>query len=250
MERDDFKKRADTKSEISLLELFYPLLQGYDSVVLKADVELGGSDQKFNLIVSRAIQRRYGQNEEVILTMPLLVGTDGSRKMSKSYGNHIPIQSEAGEMFGKIMSIPDELMWDYYTLLSETTPAEIEKRRSINPKDAKMLLAKEIVTRFHDRAAAETAMSEFERIFSRQELPSDIETVNLPLSATGYPLVTIMTDHGLTSSKGEARRMIIQRAVRVEGERVEDHKYRLDGAVPGEFVIQVGKRRFRRFKIG
>jgi len=243
LERDDFRQRLHEGSEVSIVELLYPLLQGYDSVVLKADVELGGADQKFNLTVARAMQRRYGQEEEIILTMPLLVGTDGEKKMSKSYGNHIAIQDTPAEMFGKVMSIADQLMWNYFTLLSTRSENEIQQLQSGHPKDAKVLLAKELVTRFHSADAASQAAEEFQRIFAQKGKPTDVESTTLPFKKN-LLLVDLIAELKLASSKGEARRLIAQNAVRVNDEVVQDTQKQL--AEPGEYLLQVGKRRFHK----
>ena len=243
LERDDFRQRLHEGSEVSIVELLYPLLQGYDSVVLKADVELGGADQKFNLTVARAMQRRYGQEEEIILTMPLLVGTDGEKKMSKSYGNHMAIQDTPAEMFGKVMSIADQLMWNYFTLLSTRSENEIQQLQSGHPKDAKVLLAKELVTRFHSADAASQAAEEFQRIFAQKGKPTDVESTTLPFKKN-LLLVDLIAELKLASSKGEARRLIAQNAVRVNDEVVQDTQKQL--AEPGEYLLQVGKRRFHK----
>jgi len=247
LERDDFKKRLAEGNEISILELLYPLMQGYDSVALRADVELGGQDQKFNLVVARAMQRRHDQAEEIILTMPLLVGLDGEKKMSKSYGNHIAIQDPPNEMFGKLMSIPDTLMWDYFTLLSDKSTDDIHALRAGHPRTAKVALAQEIVARFHSPDAATAAIEEFERIFVKKDAPSNVPVVTLAPRADGYALVDVLTEHALTASKGEARRLIAQGAVKIDGTVITDIALRLAAA---ESTIQVGKRRFVKVLIG
>ncbi|MBI2343508.1 MAG: tyrosine--tRNA ligase [Deltaproteobacteria bacterium] len=248
LEREDFRQRLAQESEISILELLYPLLTGYDSVVLKADVELGGTDQKFNLTVARAIQRRYGVEEEILLTMPLLVGTDGVRKMSKSYGNHVAIQDPPREMFGKLMSISDALMWDYYLLLSACSAEEIAVRKCGHPKEAKVALAKELVTRFHSRDAAEQAAEEFSAIFRDKGKPTDMPTYAVVMQDDGHLLVDLLVGAGLTQSKGEARRLMTQHGVRLDDVVVNNIAHRV--LTPGTYIVQVGKRRFCRITLG
>ncbi len=243
LERSDFKARLAAEQDLTIFEFYYPLLQAYDSVVLKADVELGGTDQLFNLLVGRTIQRRYEQPEQIVLTMPLLVGTDGSKKMSKSYGNHIAIHDTPNEMFGKLMSIPDETMWNYFTLLSERHEAEIAALKTGHPKTAKVALAQELVTRFHSAEAAKVAAAEFDRIFAQKGAPTDIETTAQPFSPT-MQMVDLLCDLGLVTSKSEARRLIAQNAVRMNDAVVSDGQMRLAG--PGEYLLQVGKRRFHK----
>jgi len=240
LERDDFKKRYQEGGQITILEFLYPLLQGFDSVALKADVELGGSDQKFNLVVARDIQRAYGQEPEVILTMPLLIGTDGQKKMSKSYGNFIGITEPPQEIFGKILSLTDDLMWHYYELLTDENLSAVKQ---MHPKQAKIQLGKELVSRFYSEKEAGRAAQEFEKVFGQKQKPSEIPEV---LLANGGDLVEIIVNHGLASSKTEARRLIQQSAVRVNDERVEDVKKRLTPG--GSYLIQVGKRRFLRVR--
>jgi len=246
MERDDFKNRFKNGQDISILEFYYPLMQGYDSVVLKADIEIGGTDQKFNLLMGRTLQRRYGQAEaQVVLTMPLLEGTDGIRKMSKSYGNYIAIQDLPAEIFGKILSIPDALMWRYFELLSFRPMAEIEsmqrdvKSGALHPKTAKVLLAKEIVSRFHTVDAADNAEREFNEVFANKGIPDDI--AEFPL-ALGTGLLEALVSAGLTTSNGEGRRLLIQGGIKVNQEKVTDLQYIFNSA--GEFLVQAGKRKF------
>src|SRR5690554_3440271 len=227
LERDDFSKRYAAGQSIAVHEFLYPLCQGYDSVVMKADVELGGTDQKFNLLVGRELQRDYGVAPQCILTMPLLVGLDGVNKMSKSLGNYIGITEPAREIFGKIMSISDELMWRYYELLSFRSSSEIARlRREVedgrNPRDIKVLLAQEIVERFHDRRAAEEALEEFEARFRRGVLPDDMPEFVLQSAGEGLPITQVLKQAGLTSSTSEAIRMIDQGGVRLNGDRLED----------------------------
>lgn len=245
LERDDFHKRFKEGKEISVLEFLYPLLQGYDSVVLKADVELGGNDQKFNLLMGRTLQRRNGQAEQVVLTMPLLEGTDGVRKMSKSYGNAIAIFDSPQEMYGKVLSIPDELMWRYYELLSDVDHAECEQRKSAwHPKDAKQALARELVTRFHSEADADRAQAEFEHVFANKGVPTEMETFEYRASEPML-LVTLLKDADLVQSNSEARRLIEQGAVSIDGARVDDVHAHLP-LKPESVVIKVGKKRFKR----
>lgn len=253
LERDDFKKRFQDNKDISILEFYYPLFQGYDSVQLKADVEIGGTDQKFNLLMGRTLQKRLGQEEQVVLTLPLLEGTDGVRKMSKSYGNYISIQDAPSDMFGKIMSISDELMWRYYELLSFLSLDETAQiRRDVDagtrhPKAVKVMLAKEIVARFHGNKSAEHAQSEFEQVFAKKQLPDDIQQVKIKLPPAGLGLLDLMTRAGLTGSNGEARRLVVQGAVKINQEKVSDPK--LTFSQSDKFVIQAGKRRFARVVI-
>ncbi|PAT40727.1 tyrosine--tRNA ligase [Vandammella animalimorsus] len=245
MERDDFHKRFHGGQSISIHEFLYPLMQGYDSVALKADLELGGTDQKFNLLMGRHLQQEYGQEPQCVLTMPLLVGLDGVDKMSKSKNNYIGITEDANTMFAKVLSISDELMWDWYTLLSFRSLAEIDALRKEvaqgrNPKDAKVLLAKEITARFHSAAAAEAAEQDFIHR-SKGGVPEDIPEVQL----SGAPLGIgqILKSAGLTASTGEANRLIDGHGVRVDGSTVGDRGLKLTA---GSYVVQVGKRKFAR----
>jgi tyrosyl-tRNA synthetase len=240
LERDDFNKRYRSNQPIAVHEFLYPLMQGYDSVAMKADVELGGTDQKFNLLVGRELQKVYGQEPQCILTMPLLVGTDGVEKMSKSLGNYIGIAEPAKEIFGKLMRISDELMWRYIELLSfepmETVRGwkkEVDAGR--NPREIKVLFAKEIVARFHSKAAADREAEEFGKV--PQEMPE------LFYPATGLPITQLLKQLNLAPSTTEASRLIAQGGVKVNGDRVSDHTLRL---TKGTYVIQVGKRRFAR----
>jgi tyrosyl-tRNA synthetase len=248
LERDDFSRRLRGGVPISIHELLYPLMQGYDSVALKSDLELGGTDQKFNLLVGRALQAEYGQEPQCILTMPLLEGTDGVEKMSKSKNNYIGITEAANSMFAKILSISDELMWRYYTLLSFRSEAEIAVlRREVdsgrNPKEAKVMLAREITARFHGTAAAESAQADFE-LRARGGVPEEIPE----LSLVGAPLAigALLKQAGLAPSTSEALRLIDQGGVRIDGEVVRDRALRI-GA--GCFVLQVGKRKFARVTV-
>jgi tyrosyl-tRNA synthetase len=245
LERDDFTKRYKSGVPISIHELLYPLMQGYDSVALKADLELGGTDQKFNLLVGRELQRDYGQEPQCILTMPLLVGLDGVDKMSKSKHNYIAITDPAIDMFGKLMSISDTLMWHYFELLSfQSLDAIAELKNSIeagrNPRDAKVMLAQEIVTRFHDARAAEAALEHFERL-SRGGVPDQVPEVNV----SGAPLGIgqLLKQAGLVTSSGEGLRNVEQGGVKINGETISDRALKL---AAGEYLVQVGKRRFAR----
>jgi tyrosyl-tRNA synthetase len=254
LERDDFEKRYQAGDPIAMHEMIYPLLQGWDSVELACDVELGGSDQKFNLLVGRQFQKEQSQESQVVITMPLLEGTDGVQKMSKSYGNSIGIEDAPGDMFGKIMSLSDEMMWRYYTLLSFRSNEEIvqikrECEQGVrHPKASKMDLAEEIVSRFHGEEGGQQARLEFDRVFSMKNKPSDIQEVCIPPSRLPLLLVDIVVECGLTASKGEARRLISQGGLRCNDIRVEDVMYVLDSK--GEYVIQAGKRRFVKVVIG
>jgi tyrosyl-tRNA synthetase len=249
MERDDFSKRFRSGVPISVHEFLYPLMQGYDSVALKSDIELGGTDQKFNLLVGRELQREFGQEPQCILTMPLLEGLDGVDKMSKSKGNYVGIQEPPGEIFGKLMSISDTLMWRYFELLSFRPMQEISALRrecgeGRNPRDAKVMLAQEIVERFHDRAAAERALADFEARFREGAIPADLPEVLL--SGAPLPVGTALREAGLASSSSEALRSIEQGGVKIDGERIGDRGLKLPA---GTYVIQVGKRRFARVSI-
>ncbi|HEY5622557.1 MAG TPA: tyrosine--tRNA ligase [Gammaproteobacteria bacterium] len=250
LERDDFQKRYASGQSIAIHEFLYPLVQGYDSVALEADVELGGTDQKFNLLVGRQLQQAFGQPPQVVLTMPLLEGLDGVNKMSKSLDNYIGITEPPGEMFGKLMSISDELMWRYFELLSFRPLDELDDlRRRVaageNPRDVKFLLAEEIVTRFHSFAAADKARQDFIARHRHGAIPDEMEETALSSAEPTMEIGPVLRDVGLTSSSSEAMRMVKQGAVRVDGERIDDPKIALEvDGVPK--VIQVGKRRFAR----
>lgn len=251
LERDDFKNRFKEEKDISLLEFYYPLMQGYDSVVLKADVEIGGSDQKFNLLMGRTLQKRYGQpSQQVVLTMPLLVGTDGVQKMSKSYGNAIAIMDAPADMFGKVMSIPDATMWDYYNLLSDRSLDEISIMKSemeagtLHPRHLKAQLSEEIVTRFHDVAAATHAKEEFDRVFKNHGVPDDVEVVSLKKEESEVLVSDILFQIGLVESKSEAKRMIGQNAVLINDVKCTGIESKI--ARNGSYLIKVGKRRFKK----
>ncbi len=252
LERDDFSKRYREGLPIAIHEFLYPLLQGYDSVELKADVELGGTDQKFNLLMGRELQKNYQQSPQVVITMPLLEGLDGVKKMSKSLDNYIGISEEPGSMFGKIMSISDDLMWRYYDLLSYLSSAEINELKSkvqagLNPRDVKILLAKEIITRFHTAHDAIDAEQKFIQQFSKGLIPEDISQVQIATDKAEYPLVQALKEAGLTISTSEAMRMIKQGAVKIEGERVNTLEYQLKNG--STYVVQVGKRRFAKIEV-
>ena len=252
LERDDFAKRFAEQLPIAVHELIYPLMQGYDSVALHADLELGGSDQRFNLLVGRELQRQYGQEPQCILTMPLLVGLDGVNKMSKSKHNYIGITESADEMFGKVMSISDTLMWDWYNLLSLKSNAAIAELKSEcengrNPRDAKVLLAKEIVARFHDDKAADAAEAEFNNRFRAGAVPSDIPEVNVAAPDGEIGIARLIKEAGLCPSTGEANRNIDQGGVRLEGERISDRVLKVK---PGTYTLQVGKRRWAKVTVG
>jgi tyrosyl-tRNA synthetase len=252
LERDDFSQRHKKGESIALHEFLYPLVQGYDSVALRADVELGGTDQKFNLLVGRHLQEAFGQEPQIVLTMPLLEGLDGVNKMSKSLGNYIAIADPAEVIFGKLMSISDALMWRYFELLSFRPLAEIAQlqRRvadGANPRDIKIELAKEIVTRFHDASAAELALGNFVARFRDKTLPTDLVAQVLPVAAGGLRLANALKEAGLASSTSEANRKIDEGAVRIDGERVTDRSRMLSAGA--EHVFQVGSRRFARLKL-
>ncbi len=252
LERDDFKTRFAANQPISVHEFLYPLVQGYDSVAMRADVELGGTDQKFNLLVGRELQKDAGQAPQVILTMPILEGLDGVQKMSKSLGNYVGITEPPGEMFGKLMSVSDELMWRYFELLSFRPMGEIEGlRRDVaggaNPRDIKFELAREIVARFHSGGEADAARREFVARFSQGVLPEEMPERDYPASDEETPVSAILKAAGLVPSTSEAFRMIGQGAVRVNGLKIEDRGHKLRW---GEtFVLQVGKRRFARVRL-
>ena len=253
LERDDFQKRLAKNLPVSIHELMYPLIQGYDSVALKSDIELGGTDQKFNLLVGRDLQRAYGQKPQVVLTMPLLEGTDGVQKMSKSLGNSIGVFDAPNEMFGKIMSISDDLMWRYYELLSSISIDDLEvmKKQSqlgmLNPKNAKMNLAEEIVALYNSPELAKKALNEFENVFKKKKLPEDI------LVAKGWGdgllgICNILKEHNLTDSTSAARRLIQQGSVTINGEKVSNVNQELQGNQ--EYLIKVGKKRFLKIQPG
>ena len=252
LERDDFAKRYRNGQPIAIHEMLYPLCQGYDSVAMKADVELGGTDQKFNLLVGRELQKHYGQAPQCILTMPLLEGLDGVNKMSKSLGNYVGINEPPGEMFGKLMSVSDQLMWRYFELLSFRTTELIDRFKQDvaggrNPRDVKVLLAQEIVERFHGGAAAAQALADFDARFREGAIPDDIAEVSVSGAGFSLSLAQVLKQSGLTASTSEALRMIDQGGVRIDSVRVDDRHLVLPAK--GSFVLQVGKRKFARVRI-
>jgi len=251
LEREDFSRRYAAGHPIAMHELLYPLMQGYDSVALRADLELGGTDQRFNLLVGRELQKHYGQEPQCVLTMPLLEGLDGVEKMSKSKGNYVGISEAPEQIFGKLMSISDVLMWRYYELLSSCSLEQIAQLRreteaGRNPRDAKVALALEIVTRFHSAPAAQRALEDFEARFRRGAVPYDMPQVRLQAPAGAVPIGTLLKQAGLVPSTSEALRSIEQGAVRVDGERVADRALQLRS---GTYVVQIGKRRWARVTV-
>jgi len=247
LERDDFENRYRNGQAIGLHELFYPLAQGYDSVVLKTDVEMGGTDQKFNLLVGRHLQQAYDQEPQVIITLPLLEGLDGVQKMSKSLNNYVGITESADEMFGKLMSISDEMMWRYFDLLSFRSNQELESLKQqveegSNPRDIKFLLCEEIVERFHDREAADASRETFIARFRGGAMPEDIPEKTLDTGGNGIGIAAALTQCGLTSSNSDAFRMVKQGGVRIDGEKVSDRSLQLRAGFEG--ILQVGKRKF------
>ncbi len=252
LERDDFSKRYRSGQSISVHEFLYPLVQGYDSVAMESDVELGGTDQKFNLLVGRQLQETFGQEPQVALMMPILEGLDGVQKMSKSLGNYVGITDAPGEMFGKIMSISDELMWRYFELLSFRTIPDIENLRTqvqdgLNPRDVKVMLAEELVERFHSRREAVRANEEFTARFRRGAMPEDIQEHEQKVPESGIAIANLLKDAGLVASTSEAMRMIKQGAVKIDGQRIEDRSLLCHQGT--EAVYQVGKRRFARVRL-
>jgi tyrosyl-tRNA synthetase len=251
LERDDFKKRFESQIPISVHELMYSLVQGYDSVALEADVELGGTDQKFNLLMARQVQREYGiKDPQLIMTTPLLEGLDGVQKMSKSLGNYIGITEPPREMFGKVMSISDDLMWRYYELLTDMTPQEVEALKRAagsgerHPRDLKAELGRRIVADFHSEQEADEAAREFDQMFRDRQVPADIPTVEKPVEP--IRLVKLLAAEGLAPSVSEAQRLISQGSVKVDGERISDVKHEINPDPGQELLIQVGKRKFLR----
>lgn len=252
LERDDFQKRYSSGQPIAIHEFLYPLIQGYDSVAMQADVELGGTDQKFNLLVGRELQKAYGQEPQVVLTMPILEGLDGVQKMSKSLGNYVGIHEPPDDMFGKLMSISDELMWRYLDLLSFESQETIAgwKRQvseGLNPRDVKYRLAEEIVARFHDRTAAERARENFIARFRQGALPEDLPEIRLSAQDGRLPIANLLKEAGLTSSTSEALRLIQQGAVRIDGVRIEDRALEIRSGA--SHVVQVGKRRVAKVSV-
>jgi len=250
IERDDFQKRIKKDIDITLLELIYPLLQGYDSVELRADLEIGGTDQKFNLLMGRKVQKKYNQPQQDIMTVPLLLGTDGSRKMSKSFKNYIGLKEPPDQMFSKIMSIPDTLIWHYFTLLTNVSIKEIKEMEKevynskLNPRDAKARLAREIVTMYHGKEAAKEAEEEFEKVFKRKEIPLKIPT--FIVVKKNYLPLDLLFDLKLVSSKSEAKRLILQGGVKIDKKVLKDWKKLIE--IKDGMIIQVGKRKFAQIK--
>jgi tyrosyl-tRNA synthetase len=252
LERDDFEKRYRNQQPIAIHEFLYPLAQGYDSVAMKTDVELGGTDQKFNLLVGRELQKHYGQPSQCVLTMPLLEGLDGVNKMGKSLGNYVGIDEPPQEIFGKLMSISDDLMWRYLELLSFEKMATIagwraEVEEGRNPRDVKVLLAKEIVTRFHGAAAGEKAVADFNARFREGAVPDDIPEVTIMCRTEGISLPGLLKQAGLTSSTSEALRVIEQGGVKMDGEKVSDKGLKF--SAPATLIVQVGKRKFAKVRL-
>ncbi len=252
LERDDFSKRFKNNQSISIHEFMYPLLQGYDSVAMQADIELGGTDQRFNLLMGRELQKQYGQSTQVLIMLPLLVGLDGVNKMSKSLGNYIGIAESPTEIFGKVMSVSDELMWSYFDLVSLLGSDEIallkqQVQNGENPRNIKVKLAMELVARFHDQSAAEMALADFETKFKRNEIPTDLELQELVLESATIGLGVLLKQAGLVASTSEGARMIEQGGVKIDGEKVADKNHQL--AKGDTFVVQVGKRKFAKLKL-
>ena len=252
LERDDFSKRYSAQKPISIHEFLYPLLQGYDSVALDADIELGGTDQKFNLLLGREVQKFYGKEPQVAFTLPLLEGLDGVMKMSKSLDNYIAIEDDADEMFGKIMSISDDLMWRYFELLSfkdeeEITELKKSQKEGSNPRDTKFLLAEEIVNRFHGEGSGNSAKEEFQSRFQKGNNPSDIKEITINLEEKSITLAKVLKEAKMVPSTSEALRLIKQGAVRIEGEKILDSKHEIN--LNSSLLYQVGKRKFSKIKI-
>jgi len=249
LERDDFNKRYKSNQTIALHEFLYPLIQANDSIALEADIELGGTDQKFNLLVGRELQRAYGQDPQVVITVPILEGLDGKNKMSKSLDNYVGIDESPGEMFGKIMSISDELMWRWFDLLSFKSTDEInelkeEQAKGKNPRDIKVELAKELIARFHDEQSGNLAEENFINQFQKKNMPDDIEEVSLTISESSIPLANLLKECGMTSSTSEAIRMIKQGAVKIDEEKIIDTQHIISSG--SSAIYQVGKRKFKK----
>ena len=252
LERDDFSKRYKSNQTIALHEFLYPLIQANDSIALKADIELGGTDQKFNLLVGRELQRAFGQEPQVVITVPILEGLDGKNKMSKSLDNYVGIDEAPNEMFGKIMSISDELMWRWFDLLSFKTTDEIaelkaDQTNGRNPRDIKIELAKELISRFHDEESADLAETNFINQFQKKNIPDEIEEISLVLSEGSIPLANLLKDCEMTSSTSEAIRMIKQGAVRIDEEKITDIKHIISSGTSA--IYQVGKRKFKKINL-
>ena len=243
LERDDFTNRFKSNVPISLHELMYPLCQGYDSVALETDLELGGTDQKFNLLVGRDLQSSYGKEQQCVLTMPILEGLDGVKKMSKSLDNYIGVNESPKDMFGKTMRVSDELMFRYYELLTQVTPMELLEIKKLHPREAKVKLAKTLVARFHSQSAATAAEDEFNRIFVDKGMPDEIEEVKVKVER-GISLVQLMTQVGLTASNGEASRLIAGGGVQIDQQKISDTKFKLDLTQGQSFIVRAGKKKF------
>ncbi len=253
LERDDFTKRYKSGQSIAIHEFLYPLVQGYDSVAMRADVELGGTDQKFNLLMGRDLQRQYGQEQQVVMTMPLLEGLDGVNKMSKSLGNYIGITDAPNDMFGKIMSISDELMWRYFELLSFRPLTELKRFKQdvvqgANPRDLKFLLAEELIARFHSQAAAVGAREDFIARFQKGAMPDEMDEISLVAEGSGMPIASLLKAAGLIGSTSDALRMIQQGGVKIDGIKVEDRNLLIEKGITA--VFQVGKRKFAKITLG
>ena len=250
LEREDFSARFKNEQPISIHEFMYPLIQGYDSVAMEADVEIGGTDQLFNLLMGRSLQKSWAQSPQVVLTMPLLEGLDGVNKMSKSLGNYIGITDTPNDIYGKVLSMPDTLMFRYYDLLSDLSSEEISKLKGemesggLHPKAVKQQLARELTARFYDEQAAMAAEENFDRVFKQHDLPEDMPEISLPISADGIWLPKFLTETKLVKGTGEARRMIQQNAVSLNGDKVSDVEHAVETS--GEVIVKVGKRRFCR----
>jgi tyrosyl-tRNA synthetase len=255
LEREDFRNRLATQQPISMHELLYPLIVAYDSVVLESDVELGATEQKFNLLIGREIQREYQQEQQIALMMPILVGLDGQRKMSKSLSNYVGITEAPEEMFGKMMSIPDELMWSYYELVTDRTPQQITSLKqevssgALHPMDAKMRLAEEVVSGFHGAEAGRKAAENFQRVFRDRQAPQEAPTHKLPLGSAKR-LTTLLVELQLSPSKSEAERLIKQKGVEINEVCVEDPRKEIDLSKPTEFLLRAGKKKFIRVVVG
>ena len=252
LERDDFNKRYKSNQTIALHEFLYPLIQANDSIALKADIELGGTDQKFNLLVGRELQRSYGQEPQVVITVPILEGLDGKNKMSKSLDNYVGIDEAPNEMFGKIMSISDKLMWRWFDLLSFKSTDEInvlkaDQAKGMNPRDIKIQLAKELIARFHDDQSANLAEANFINQFQKKNMPDDIEEVSFAISESSIPLANLLKDCGMTRSTSEAMRMIKQGAVRIDEKKITDTKHLISSGTSA--IYQVGKRKFKKITL-
>jgi tyrosyl-tRNA synthetase len=256
LERDDFKKRYQTQQPIHIHEFMYPLAQAYDSVALKADVELGGTDQLFNLLVGRDIQREYGQEEQVVLTVPLLEGTDGVEKMSKSLNNYIGINEAPEDIYGKVMSISDEMMWRYYLLCTDLTPAEVEAIKArvaegaLHPMQAKRELASTLVTYYHGPGASKGAAEHFDQVFSRRENPEELEELHVPCDPAPIPLYKLLVDNKLCASGSEAKRLMEQGGVTLDGTKITDIKYPFPRGEKACYVLRVGKLKYRKLVVG